>query len=142
MLDINKRNGSMPDLNSIAVAVVAGKEVSLQEALYTLKLKGQLAGIAAQAVTDRLIAAAAEREGITVSVEEVQQAADRFRMGRGLNRAGATERWLRGNQLSRQDLPPHECGNVQSNATNRLSTVLARPSRIDLKSVLTRLKAF
>jgi len=30
----------MSDLKSVAVAVVGGKEVSLHEVLYTLKLKG------------------------------------------------------------------------------------------------------
>lgn len=104
MLDIGKRNGSMPDLKSVTVAVVGGREISLHDALYTLKLKGQLAAIVAQAVTDQLIADAADREGITVAAAEVQQAADRFRMSRGLNRVDATEGWLAHNRLSRNDL--------------------------------------
>lgn len=127
MLDITKRNGSVPDLKSVRVAVVGGKDVSLHEALYTLKLKGQLGAVVSQTVTDRLIADAAARAGITVAADELQKAADAFRMGRGLNRADDTKRWLEHHQLSRADL---EAGLRRAMLSEKMMHRIAPPERV------------
>src|SRR4029453_17845836 len=92
------------NLQSVAAAVVDGKEISLQAVLYTLKLKGQLDAIVAQTITDQLIAAAADQEGMTVTAAGSQKAANAFRVQRGLHRADATQSWRRSNHLTREDL--------------------------------------
>jgi foldase protein PrsA len=94
----------MSDLKSITVASVQGTDLSLHDLLHGLKLRGQLTPLIAEAAAEKVIAAAAAREGIRVSDEELQKAADAFRQRRGLNKAADTERWLAGNRLSAADL--------------------------------------
>jgi parvulin-like peptidyl-prolyl isomerase len=94
----------MPDLHSVPAAIVGGQVLSLQEVLYSLKLKGQLGQILRQAVTDRLVALAAKREGVMVTPEELQKGADGFRLRHGLNRADATNHWLKSKNLSPADM--------------------------------------
>jgi parvulin-like peptidyl-prolyl isomerase len=94
----------MSDLRSVVVATVHGAELSLHELLHTLKLKGQLPGLIAAAVVDKVIADTAKKAAITVSDEELQKAADAFRMSRGLSKAADTQRWLAQNRLATADL--------------------------------------
>lgn len=97
----------MSDLRSYPVASLAGTDLSLYELLHTLKLQGRLTALIAGAVVEKVIATAAGREGIKVSDEELQRAADDFRQRRGLNKANDTERWLALNRLAPADL--EEC---------------------------------
>lgn len=107
---VARQNGSdvsrpeWPDLKTISAARVNGSDVSLHEVLFSLKLKGQLPMLVFQAVTDRMVADAAKKEGVTLDEAEVQQAADAFRQGQGLARADATHQWLTANKLSAADL--------------------------------------
>jgi putative peptide maturation system protein len=94
----------MPDLKSTIVASAHGVDLSLQELLRTLKLQGRLTSIITAALVEKVIAAAARKEGISVSAEELQSAADAFRLRRGLNKAADTERWLASNRLTQEDL--------------------------------------
>jgi hypothetical protein len=84
----------MPDLKSIIIASSQGTELSLHDLLHTLKLQGQLNPLIAGAVVEKVIASAATKEGIRVSDEELQRAADAFRLRRGPNKAADTQRWL------------------------------------------------
>lgn len=94
----------MVDLRSIPAAVVQGQDVSLHEVLYTLKLKGQLQPLLEEAIADRLLAAAAQERGLTITPEEKQKAADLYRRSLGLERADSTQRWLALNHLSADDM--------------------------------------
>jgi len=94
----------MGDLKSVPAATLNGGSISLHDFLYTLKLKGRLPGLMADALTDCLIAAAAKKQGISVAADELQKAADAFRARLGLNRADATQRWLKANRLAMADL--------------------------------------
>jgi parvulin-like peptidyl-prolyl isomerase len=94
----------MPDLKTVVVATVQGTELSLHDLLHTLKLQGQLNSLIAGAVVEKVIASAALKEGLRVSDEELQHAADAFRLRRGLNKAADTQRWLAQNRLALADL--------------------------------------
>jgi parvulin-like peptidyl-prolyl isomerase len=94
----------MLDLKSIVVASVQGTHLSLYDLLHTLKLQGQLTTLIGGAVVEKVIASAAAKEGIRVSDQELQQAANAFRVRRGLNKSGDTQRWLALNRLSPADL--------------------------------------
>jgi peptidylprolyl isomerase len=94
----------MPDLKTIVVATIQGTTLSLHDLLYTMKLKGQLTPLIGQAMVDKVIASAATKEGIKISDEELQKAADAFRLWRRLNKAADTQRWLAVNRLTATDL--------------------------------------
>jgi parvulin-like peptidyl-prolyl isomerase len=94
----------MLEVKSVVVATVQGVDLSLHDLLYTLKLKGQLPGLITAAVEDKVIADSAVKEGLSVSDEELQQAANAFRVGRGLNKAADMHRWLALNHLQESDL--------------------------------------
>src|SRR4051794_5899177 len=92
------------DLKRIVVASVQGADLSLHELLSDLKVKGRLGPLLAEAILDKVIAQAVEREGLEVSTEELQKAADAFRIRRGLHRAAEMQRWL-----ARHELTPEDC---------------------------------
>jgi peptidyl-prolyl cis-trans isomerase C len=94
----------MSDLKSIVVASVQGTDLSLHELLRALKLQGRLTPLIGEAVVDKVIATAAAKVGIKVSDQELQKAADAFRLRRGLSKAADTRRWLALNQLAEADL--------------------------------------
>ena len=68
----------MADLSEINVATVDGRSVSLREVLGMLKADGNFHFLL-DAVGSILVAEAAANEGLSVSDEELQQAADNFR---------------------------------------------------------------
>jgi parvulin-like peptidyl-prolyl isomerase len=94
----------MSDFNAIVVATVHGEDLSLREFLQTLKLDGQLGALMSKAIVDRLIRDLARREGIAVTDEELQKAADQLRARAGLYKADDTGIWLARNRLSVEDL--------------------------------------
>jgi parvulin-like peptidyl-prolyl isomerase len=94
----------MSDLNALVVATVHGEDLSLREFLQTLKLNGQLVILINKAVVDRLVRNLARREGITVTDEELQQAADQLRARAGLYKAEDAGTWLARNRLTVADL--------------------------------------
>jgi putative peptide maturation system protein len=95
---------TMGDLKAIPAMTLNGGAISVHDLLYALKLKGQLQSFMAAALTDYLVAEAARKQGIGVSAEELQKAADAFRLRLGLNRADATAAWLKAKRLSKEDL--------------------------------------
>jgi peptidylprolyl isomerase len=68
--------------------------VGIDEFIRHLKLSGQLDALLEQFVRERLAVLAARKQRITVSPEEIQDRADRYRRARGLHRAADTNRWL------------------------------------------------
>lgn len=94
----------MSDLQFITALTLEDQPVSLKEALHAWKISGELGRLLDQVVQNRLIAAAAQREGIQVSDEELQGAADTFRQARGLHKAAQTQAWLIEQRLGVEDL--------------------------------------
>jgi parvulin-like peptidyl-prolyl isomerase len=92
------------DLQSVTVASVEGADFSLYDLLHTLRLRGTLAQLIVRAVIDKLVVDAARKQSLTITDEELQKAADNFRMRHRLNKAADTERWLSQNQLIAADL--------------------------------------
>lgn len=81
---------------------VDGEAVSLADVLRLAKFSGQLQFVQ-EAIDAALIRQAAAQQGVEVSGEELQQAADDFRLARELHDAEATERWLAAHHLTYED---------------------------------------
>ena len=81
---------------------VNAEEISLHDVLAGAKFRGDLDFIR-QTVDAALIRAAAGQQGIAVSDEELQQAADDFRAARKLYAAQATHAWLAAHHLDQED---------------------------------------
>ena len=62
----------MADLKSIIAATVNGKDVSLHDIFYSMKINNNMRFLR-DAMNEVLIAQAVEKEGITVSDEELQE---------------------------------------------------------------------
>lgn len=75
-------------------------KITQEEILYQLKISGQLPKLIEGIITRQAIASFAQEAGITVAVEEVQQAADNFRLSRNLKQAKDTWQWLQERGLS------------------------------------------
>jgi len=70
------------------------EEISVDDFIRTLKLAGQFEGLVEQFVRDRLTARAAQKQGIALSTEDIQERADQYRRVRGLHRAADMNRYL------------------------------------------------
>jgi parvulin-like peptidyl-prolyl isomerase len=81
------------------------KEIHInQENIFNhLKLSRQIPKILKEVVTYQIIASAAEDAGIEVQVEELQQAADNFRVASNLRSPRDTQLWLQKHYLSLDD---------------------------------------
>jgi putative peptide maturation system protein len=82
------------DLHSITAFTLGGQPVALDDVLRSWKMSGQLERLLEQTAQERLIAETARREGVSVTDEELQIAADAFRRSRGLHKASETQAWL------------------------------------------------
>ncbi|MCU0269800.1 MAG: peptidylprolyl isomerase [Acidimicrobiales bacterium] len=91
------------DLGARSVGRVGGREVSLAEALYTLKISDRL-DVLRHALDDVLLAEEAAARGISADDGDLQAAADAFRRSMGLLRAAQTEDWLAERSMSVDDL--------------------------------------
>lgn len=89
----------MAGLNDYVALEVNGKQVGLASVLRQAKFTGRLQFLH-DAVDAALIRQAAAQQGLEVSDEELQQAADDFRMEHSLHDVDATESWLAANHLS------------------------------------------
>jgi len=88
----------MTDWDEETALEVNGEPLSLRDVLRSAKWRGQLGFI--QATADgALIRQAAVQRGIEVSDDELQQAADDFRVARGLHEVEALEGWLAAHHL-------------------------------------------
>jgi len=92
------------ELESIIAVTVEDQPLSLREVLHTWKVTGDLQRLLEQAAQERLIAEAARAEGVTISDQELQTAADAFRKARGLHKAAQTQAWLAERHLGVEDL--------------------------------------
>jgi parvulin-like peptidyl-prolyl isomerase len=81
---------------------VNGEEISLGSLLRQAKFAGRLEWVQA-AVDAALVRQEAAERGITVSAEELQQAADRYRTERSLADSAATHAWLAARHLTVDD---------------------------------------
>jgi hypothetical protein len=68
--------------------------------LKKLHRNGQLASLLREALADQLIGEQARKAGLSVTAEELQNAADSFRRRHGLHTAADTKAWLDGRGLS------------------------------------------
>lgn len=92
----------MIELSECPALRVKDEDVSLYAVLRIAKLTGQLQFID-DAIEATLIRQNAASQGIEVSDQELQQAADDFRTARDLHDAEATKMWLEARKLSYED---------------------------------------
>jgi putative peptide maturation system protein len=92
----------MTSSNESVALEINGESISLSDVLRLAKSSGNLQFIQ-DAVDATLIRQGAAERGIEVSADELQQAADDFRVARDLHDAAATEAWLANNHLSYED---------------------------------------
>lgn len=83
--------------------------------IHQLKLTCQIPTLMEQIATRKIILAAAEEHGITVTTQELQEAADNMRLLNGLNDAQSTWKWLEKNHLSLDDLEEALQSNILAN---------------------------
>lgn len=74
------------------------------ELLAALHRRGQLVPLLRQTLAEKISLSAARDAGLSVSSEELQRAADRFRQRNGLHQADATNAWLAEQSLTLADL--------------------------------------
>ena len=92
----------MPNWSEETALEVNGESLSLQDVLKPAKWHGQLTFI--RAATDAaLIRQAAEEQGIEISDDELQRAADDFRVAHELHEVEALEHWLTRRYLTFED---------------------------------------
>ena len=115
-------------LKTVSVAAVQGEDVSLHDLLSNLKIKGRLRPLISEAVLDKVIAHAVKHEGIQVGTEELQQAADAFRVRRGLHKAADLERWLARTELTPEDF---EVGLERDLQTRKLADKVVTQEQVD-----------
>ncbi|HJW56053.1 MAG TPA: peptidylprolyl isomerase [Burkholderiaceae bacterium] len=77
-----------------AIVQIDDEVISIEDFVRTLKLTGQFEGLIEQLVRDKLTARAAKKQGIPVSVQEIQERADQFRRIQGLHRATDMNHYL------------------------------------------------
>jgi hypothetical protein len=75
-------------------------KIGVREVVEYMRMTGTLAQVLAEVEKRRMTAQAAKNEGISVSVKELQKAADDFRVDHGLHKACDTRSWLQSNGLS------------------------------------------
>jgi hypothetical protein len=85
------------------IASLPGVRLSLGELLSKLRLRGQLEPLVREALAEQLLQEQARQAGLSVTVEELQVAADAFRRRHGLSTAADTHAWLAGWGLSVDD---------------------------------------
>ena len=96
----------MADLKDITAVSIKSKDVSLHEILYYLKIDDKM-DFLWDTIADILISQAGEREGITTSDEELQNALDIFRQDKGLYKKMEMEEWLKQKDMIIEDLETH-----------------------------------
>jgi hypothetical protein len=77
---------------------MAGKrelEISVAEVVDFLRVTGRFLPAVREVVERKLTVEAAKRKGLKVTAQELQEAADAFRLTNGLKKASDTEAWLK-----------------------------------------------
>lgn len=93
----------MPDLYA-PVATLPDVGLTFHELLASLRRQFRLRPLVLEALAEKAILQAARETGLSVSAEELQQAANRFRQQHGLRAAEDTHAWLQQNGLRVIDL--------------------------------------
>jgi parvulin-like peptidyl-prolyl isomerase len=79
-------------------------EIGAEDIIYYIKMACQIPGILEAIATQKIIAEAADKAGIEISIEELQTAADDLRLAHRLLKAEDTWAWLKKHHLSLDDL--------------------------------------
>ena len=147
----------MTELSEHIALEINGQEVGLSEVVRSAKWRGQLSFLR-DAINTVIIRQEAERRGLTVPDDELQQAADEFRISHDLHDAEATEQWLKANYLTveewerllEEEVLARKLRDLQTNgrveqhfAENRLSFEAATVSQLiaDSEDVARELRA-
>lgn len=77
--------------------------ITSQDIVNELKLSYKLPGIIEQITVDHIVKAAIVQNGIEVTTEEIQQAADKIRLANNLDGVAETWQWLENHHLSLDD---------------------------------------
>lgn len=84
----------MTSLTSANAVRIGDRAFSLSEIFQSLRQRGGFRSLVAETAVELFAVEQSRRAGLSVSVEELQQAANRFRQQNGLQRAEQTGRWL------------------------------------------------
>lgn len=90
----------MPVSSSDSVVKLGNGPISLEQWLKCLHGRGALLPMLRHFAVEELLLAQASAAGLSVATEELQKAADRFRLRSGLSSAEETRAWLEREQLS------------------------------------------
>jgi Parvulin-like peptidyl-prolyl isomerase len=85
------------------IARIDDEEVSAEEFIKILKLTGKFDSLIEDVMTDKLTVHVAKKQGITVSIEEVQERVDELRRIRGLHRTKDTLEFLENMGVTLED---------------------------------------
>ena len=83
---------------------VEGIDVSVAEVVTLMRINNQFDAALRDTILRKMTAQAARESGIEISDEELQGAADIFRISKGLHKSGDTAEWLVSKGLSVDDL--------------------------------------
>jgi DNA topoisomerase IA len=75
-------------------------EISVAEVVDFLRVMGRFQPAVREVVERKLAVEAAKKKGLKVTVQELQKAADAFRLANGLKKASETEAWLKSMGIS------------------------------------------
>lgn len=79
-------------------------EIGVAEVVDYLRLSGQFAEALNEVVKRKIAVKAAKDNGIEIGEDELQRAADAFRIANGMNKASETEEWLASHGISLEAL--------------------------------------
>ena len=96
-------SGTTADPSEV-VAEAAGCEIARRDVEARLRLSGAWQEASAELCYESAVTALAEKEGLSVDDEQLQQAFDEFRRSRGLHKAEDTNGWLKAAGLAVEDV--------------------------------------
>ena len=70
-------------------------EVNVSEVLDYLRITGKFAPALREVIERKIVVERAKEKGLRVTPQQLQKAADAFRVTKGLNKAKDTEKWLK-----------------------------------------------
>jgi parvulin-like peptidyl-prolyl isomerase len=86
--------------------------ITSEDILYQVKLSCKIPSIIEEIITRKIVASAAAESDIKVEIEELQKAADKFRLINKLRSADETRTWLQKYSLSLDDFEEFICTNL------------------------------
>lgn len=82
-------------------------EIGVAEVVDHMRVTGSFDGALREVVERKVTAEAAKKQGIKISTQELQRAADALRFSSGLTTAKATEAWLRSKGIALETFENH-----------------------------------